>query len=552
MSIFMKYNYLNFYAIHKKIVLLIVLILGIVLLSCENIVEKQKTNTESPTRNTSLFFVEAKRGNNNTATVILHFKEDIGKIDRTKFKIETDKSGSTIKSDVTITHVYFWKKKIYLMVSANELSGTIFVTLSQGAVYNTDKKAMRIDESNHYAGSLIKDTPASVVDIIAHPNSNTLYVLFDTTLNTIADKNKFSVKTYIRISDTNSDITKRTITNVNIIKSASSASVTGFHTTLMQYKYDDVGVQDSDFIERVIEITIDGKFVPGIYTLFGNPFGIATSTAISGDIESVEGGYHSIVVDDINAPKLSTVTIHSTDTAQSIMLVFDETVTLLEKDKIKVCMGNLLFPITTAQINSNNNKELIVNTKHPIPAEATVQVTLAFGAVKNNEGIANNPDSTGKEASVGTKAPTDKIAPTIRAVHANDGSPKKIVVEFDEAITVVDTTKFKVQINSGTAVAPSTAQVGTEADTHKVTLTLASNFALGDTLKITIDANAVQDTALIPNKNVALSTANVASTTTVLDGTGPVMQGVDIKPNSLDTIIVAFDENIASVVKEKF
>ena len=53
---------------------------------------------------------------------------------------------------------------------------------------------------------------------------------------------------------------------------------------------------------------------------------------------------------------------------------------------------------------------------------------------------------------VATTTVSDGTGPIIRKISANDGANTKVVVEFNEGLgSTIDATKFKVQVNGGTA-----------------------------------------------------------------------------------------------------
>ena len=90
-----------------------------------------------------------------------------------------------------------------------------------------------------------------------------------------------------------------------------------------------------------------------------------------------------------------------------------------------------------------------------------VKVTLLADAVQDTVSqTANKSAALATATSESTTTPIDDVRPVIAKIETKDSNLKEVLVDFDEAVTVVDSTKFKVQVNTETAIAPKHGNSG--------------------------------------------------------------------------------------------
>ena len=94
-------------------------------------------------------------------------------------------------------------------------------------------------------------------------------------------------------------------------------------------------------------------------------------------------------------------------------------------------------------------------------------------------------------------------------------------------------------IINGTA-ATEASYTGT-TNNKQVTLTVAT-ISKGAEVKVTLLADAVQDTATPANKSIILATATTESSTTLIDDVGPVIAKVEARESKATRVLVDFDE----------
>ena len=383
----------------------------------------------------SLFEVVVKIGDDSSSTIKLAFNEDLGQVDTSKITISKDTSAAikideiqlnaTVPSTLTISKVFYWEKNVYLTVEGKlTTSDSVSVALEEGAVYTKEKKAIPIKTSDNKTKIKAQDLPAEPVVSIALSGTKKVYILYDTQLKNVADKDKFS------IGEDNA---------VTAVKKAGDTEKGSIEKTLANYGLLESGITVDDILGYVAELTVTKNIEKG--TLISATTEAAAVTSISG------------------------------------------------KKSVK-------------------------------------KATKAI-AVK-----------------------TDQTKPTIKGVSANDGATTTVVVEFSETIEVVDATKFKVQVETGSATAIATGNaVVDKKDNRKVILTLATAFVEGNAIKVTLEVGAVKDK--VENQNDELITANTESTTKVTDKTPPTLVSVSAGISTPE-VLVTFSEPVKNPDKTKY
>ena len=129
---------------------------------------------------------------------------------------------------------------------------------------------------------------------------------------------------------------------------------------------------------------------------------------------------------------------------------------------------------------------------------------------------------------ISIEAVPDTTPPTLASISADVSATTTVVAEFNEDLTSATAANFQVKIGSATATAPTAAII--DATKKKVTLTIGTTFKAGDTVTVTLLADAVKD--LADNANVA-------------DATG---QSITISATTTATLPVIFNDNLAAGV----
>ena len=409
-------------------------------------------------------------------------------------------------------------------------------------IYKADKStALAITESNKQASAKAQSLPARVIAEIALPESTNFYILYDSILTAVASADKFGIKI------------GKTVNKINGVSLVEKVNTPTFEKALANYEYiiGETGVTAEDLLGYAVELDLEDKLaVDSEVTLTTQEGAVTSISSLTSPAETKS----TKVISDSTSPILEAITIQTSSTAQSIVLLFNKKIVTVDKGKILVQDENNKYLVDEAE---TNEKTVLLSFTSVLPKGANIMVTLLAQAVQDQAGNFNAEDNKGKVGIVGTNVPDDRSGPTITAVSANDGENTKVVVTFSETVTVVDETKFKVQVAQGVgtasaattsygdATAPKSAKVETGAD-GQVTLTLESAFAEGNTIEVTLEAGAVQDSE--KNNNEILTTASEESRTVVSDGTGPTITGVSANSGANTTVIVAFSEALGTTI----
>ena len=376
---------------------------------------------------------------------------------------------------------------------------TITVSLQAGAVKD-NKDNENIATTTPMSTIVADDIAPTITGVSANDGANTkVVVAFSETLGSTINASKFK----IQVNEGTATAPKSAVAGVG---------VDGNKVTLT--------VATAFAAGNTIKVTLEVGAVEDTVTPIANK-----------NIEDSEG--KEATVSDGIAPTITEASANDGANTK-VIIVFSEAVQDLDKDKFKATKNGVTQKINTIAVVETN--KLALTLEEVFKAGDTIGITLQAGAVKDTVGNESIVLSTATKVS-------DATLPYIVGISTNNGANTKVVVAFSEAVTVVDGTKFKVQVNEKTAENPQSTDVGTGEDSNKVTLNMAVPFVAGDTIKVTLDAEAVEDSE--NNKNENLTTA---STTTVLDATLPYIVGISANDKTNTKVVVAFSEALGSTI----
>ena len=541
----MQINKLRKNSITKRsCILCMIFIASVVFFSCGALIATDQSNT--------VFSTTAKLGNNDHTVVKLQFNKNIGKIDRSKFDIHIDEVFSILeKRDIhkfgtklKLENIFFWENNIYLITKGNaKNTDVITVVLHEGSIYDESKNIIDLGD-NTYELTQLQALPPQIVFSIAVADKKQLYIFFDTHIENI-NKDKISV----RMSGNIEPVSKARVLDkddkiaINILLAAYG------------YNPSDTGFSAEDIVGHIAEVTTESNFKEKDIVLTTLSEGAVKSVATKEMPRAISLSSIQKIEPDGIPPMLTETKVISSSTDQKIVLSFDESIIGLgNKACFQARVDEISYLVDQVIINPENNKQVILKTKNPIPPNKDVAITLCKNAVQDKSGTGNEEDSNPKISNVGDEAPADTIAPEIIKVSAIDKANTIVGVEFSEIVTVVDPLAFKVQVLSragGTASSASksyataqamkatnVARVGTTGDdARKVTLTLSDGFNGGEKIIVSVLADAVADS--VGNKNVG-NTQGV--TATVFDTTGPVLQSIQASDITPTQVTLLFDE----------
>ena len=472
-----------------------------------------KTGTvgnQIPTDTTAPTMTEISANDSSNTTVIVEFSEAVKNIDKDKFAVSNNGVQQIIdKAEVgTGTDA---KKVTLTLKGAFSKGNKIAVTLGVPAVVDNAGNANTKGSST----TTVLDTSKPILQDIRATTANTKVVVVGYN-EAVKNPNKANIKVTIGSKD-------QTINSVQVGTGDKAKEIT---LTLAEvFKAGDM-----------ITVTLE-----------------AGAVADNADNASAKVSKTTTVLDE-SLPYI--ISVSANDGANTKVIVeFSESVKDIDATKFKVQVEQgtgsasaasakyktaLAIPTNNAKTVTGDAKKVELTLESAFTVNNTIKVTLEAGAVADTADNKNVIDSTGKTAIV-----SDGTAPTISKISANESKNTTVIVEFSEAVTKPDNSKFRVQINSGGLLTPSTAVAG--ADENKVTLTLATAFTVGNTIKVTLEAGAVEDTT--KNKNVKDSTGKTA---TVSDGIAPTMTGISANDGADKTVIVEFSEAVTVEDATKF
>ena len=461
--------------------------------------------------------------------VVVAFSETVTSPDKTKFTVTTNSVTQTINNAVVGTGADANKVTLTLG-KALVVDSIIKVTLETGAVTDTasvPNTNVQLVQATLQSTTIVSDsTIPSITEISANNKALTKVLVKFSEAVTVVDATKFKVQ----VEPGNGSASEATTTYASALAITANNAVAGTGVSANKVT---LTLSKKFSTDNTIKVTLDAGAVKDKANPQNNNVELAQANPQS-----------TTIVSDVIAPTISTV--NANDSANTKVIVeFSKVVKALDRAKFTVTKNNEIQAINSVEIGTENNANKVTLTlEGTFKAEDVIAVTLQSGAVKDNVG--NESIALSMKTLV-----TDVSKPVIQGISANDGGDKKIVVvAFNEAVTIKETGKFKVQVAEGTATAPDSAVVGTGADSNKVTLTLATAFAVNNTIKVTLEAGAVSDKT--GNDNEALSTATATSTTTVLDATLPYIVGINANTGAPTQIVVEFSETVTSPDKTKF
>ena len=493
------------------------IVFSIILFSCDG-------TTPEKSIGTSVFSITARVGDAQISTLEAVFKEEIGKIDRSKFSIQNTSNAS---ASLEIAKAFFWKNVVYITIKGSVAEGEIIdLTLEPNAVYNISNQAI-IDGNNEKATVAAQIQAGTEVGIVPVADSNKLYILYDTQIKSV-DTDKIAIS--------KADV-KITVQSAKVVESnRESAEI---ENALAHYGaiLAEAGVLPEDFLGYVVEVITGAEFSEGESVSLELVAGAVAD--IKGETTE-ENTLSSIVAADTTKPTLENATITSNATAQSIILTFSESVRV-GKDNITIQQRDEILIIKEQRINTSNSKEVIITLYSVMTPTLPVTITLNAGFITDIVGNSNDEVSKIVTLDKEVKVP-ESIVPTILKASAYDVEPKKVIVEFTKAITILDTSKFRVQVDNQDVKLASSGGVvvGAKNDANKITLTLdagGKDLVAGNKIGVAIDAEAVEDSD--NTKNIAITTEIV-----VTDGTAPILSNVVARTKANTTVVLTFNENI--------
>ncbi len=188
-------------------------------------------------------------------------------------------------------------------------------------------------------------------------------------------------------------------------------------------------------------------------------------------------------VDDKTPPTLKKVAARSDK--KEVTLTFSEaleTTPALDTTKFIVKQGNPAEANTVTEATVSGDKVTLKVDK--ALSVGPIAVTLEAGAVKDKDG--NEIAKTDVDVQV-----EDKTPPRLTSIDITAGT-NKLTAVFDEAVTIIDSKKFKLTVSSVTKTITNVSGTGTDT----ITLTLDQAVSAGTTeitITLTLKAGAVKD-----------------------------------------------------------
>lgn len=284
-----------------------------------------------------------------------------------------------------------------------------------------------------------------------------------------------------------------------------------------------------------IELTLGSVLPAGEHTIKINP----TGTPAGNQVKDFAG----FAVNTFDA-KFTYATDTTAPVATVSVLTQTSATIKFDKDVSLVGGGTLNTDFTVYHTINNqasykgtavltDSKTLTVTFGTPIPS-GNVTLYLNNNVVSATAGLA---DAFGNKVATSTLSgavSSDTTKPTVTEVKYINSTT--VDVSFSEAVTGVAASNFTLKDSTNTAVAVTNA-VNTTGNTYRLT-TAALN---GDTYTLSIAADSITDTALVPNKIAAYST-----TITVADTAAPTVTGTGSYSADGKKVFVSFSEKMAT------
>ncbi len=459
--------------------------------------------------------VRAMTGGQNQSSVVLEFSDAVQSIDMDYVKVKKNDQELIPKG------AFFRENDVYITVKDSiEKDDAISMTITPGAVMSVSGKTNNPQNKNAVA----EPSPPNIIDTISVPNSRHIYLVYDGLVS-------WANKLQYELSSGN------TVTEAKVITDITS------HTeqALVSNKYisEEKGISAASFSNYIVQITV------------AKPISASDSislTAKEGAATSIDGQTLSEIANNISISKIDDifpelVRIEASSAHDTrIILVFDEIITSIKKERIEITINNDVNNDFTANINADNKREIYIILDRGHAVRDTLVVQIGAGAVQNSEGNDN-------ASSTNTTQVADTTGPILQSITANNGgSSANIVVSFDEEIALSDAEKFLVTVAGKPVVVQSASIDSTEK--IKVNLTLSASFQVGDEIRVLLEKEAVTDMANpIANSNIA---DDVGKITTVFDSSLPLLQSIAASDASPLLVTAIFNRIISTVDPQKF
>jgi len=286
-----------------------------------------------------------------------------------------------------------------------------------------------------------------------------------------------------------------------------------------------------------VEITLGSVLPSGQHTIKVNPAG----TPSGNQIKDFAG--FAVPTTDVSfnyvADTVAPVATLKSVTQTSAVITFDKAVSFAGAGALMNTDFTVYHSINNQASYKGNaslsvdGKTLTVTFTAPLPAgNVTIYLNNTTDATKQLQDAFGNKVATG---TLTANITNDTTAPTVTTVKAVDST--HVDVTFSEAVTSVDPSDFTLKDSTNAPVAVSAAVQQGTTNTYRLT-TGALN---GDTYTLSIKAESITDTALVPNKIAAYTTSF-----TVADTAAPTVTPNGSYSADLKKVFVSFSEKMAT------
>ncbi len=444
-------------------------------------------------------FVRIEANSAANTRIVLVFDDILEVAEQTKMSVSiNDTAYSNFSASINSNN----RREVYITLStAHAIGDNLLVALAPGAVQN-DSGKFNAEASNT---TLVLDKSGPILQSISANNegsARTVILSFDDEI-ALVDKEKFRVT----VNKTDASVESATIDETEKIK------------VLLR-------LSESFKIGDSIHVFMEEAAVTDIIVPTGN----------INDVDSV--GKISEVF-DISLPLLQSIAA-SDSSARNVRAVFNRDISALDSQKFQLKVNNIVQSVISAQIDTENAKEVILNIGTTLLAGASVQITLEAGAV-SDKNVVKGPQNNVADTNGQTTQVVDETEPRITSIQITD-KPELIIV-FSETISIVDQTGFTVQDGS-TEIKLKDVQV---RNNTRISLIAEKTmpYVPGSSVSVIVAAGSVQDGA--ENKNIrdAISGASLK----VADVTAPSLIAVEANdgPDTQPQLVLEFSENLARV-----
>ncbi|MBU8713633.1 hypothetical protein KM924_14075 [Brevibacillus parabrevis] len=413
--------------------------------------------------------------------------------------------------------------------SATTLANYTFTTTGTGVlggtpVLSADKKSVTLTlttaATNQDNGTLVVKEVKSATGAKVAETSKSISFLDTTLPSVVSAKLTGPTKVQIKFSE---PVTAGTLANAAFSVDNNTYSL-GVAPVLV------AGTLDT------IEITLGSVLPNGQHTIKVNPAG----TAPGNQIKDFAG--FAVPTTDVSfnyvADTVAPVATLKSVTQTTAEITFDKAVSfagagVLNTDFTVFHTINNQPSYKGTAVLAADGKTLTVTFPTPLPAgSVSIYLNNTTDATKQLQ------DAFGNKVANSTLTATitnDTTPPTVTAVKAVDST--HVDVTFSEAVTGVDASDFTLKDSANAPVLVTQAVQQGTTNTYRLT-TAALN---GDTYTLSIKADSITDTALVPNKIAAYTT-----TFTVADTAAPIVTPNGSFSADLKKVFVSFNEKMAT------